>query len=129
MTRSVRVLRVFDDGTAEVSAPRQSACGESCADCGGCSPVKRQIVIKANTSGHELSPGDMVLIENPGVILASCIAFLPEIILFFCGYAAFGQIGGLFGFLTGCAAAVLLARVFKAESKVIGVTDGASGNG
>ena len=36
MTQIATVERVFQNGTAEISVPRKSACGHDCEECAGC---------------------------------------------------------------------------------------------
>ena len=66
MIQTAKVTRVLDNGTAEVAAKRQSACGHDCSKCGGgCSELMVSSTVSVVASNPvRAMPGDMVRVES-----------------------------------------------------------------
>lgn len=120
MRQQVTVKRIIGGNLAEVYLARASACGKSCASCGGgCSGPQEIITVTAQNS-IEAQPGDQVIIEtDSGKILSiAAIVYLLPIILFFLLYLPFlnrdfGAVLGALGFFGGCVFAVLYNKKYS----------------
>ncbi len=125
MRQKVQIMKRFEDGTAEVSMTRQSACAGDCHKCGGCASQTQQVSIRAkNEIGA--SVGDWVYVEAETKVVFSAVflLYLVPIILFFLGYflgfltpVAPGYVA-LFGFAVGMIPVVLYDR-FVAKRKLL----------
>ena len=107
MTQTVRVQRVFEDGTARVVHVRQSACSGDCHKCSGCGAAQETMVLTArNPIGAGV--GDLVVIESQSgpVLAAAAVFYMIPLVLFFLGYLAGDGFWGK-GPLCGCAAFAL----------------------
>ena len=123
MVQTAKVIRVLEDGRAEVSVKRQSACGHDCAKCGGgCAElaVMPTVTVRAENPIRAMA-GDMVTVESASkrILGAAVMVYLVPLILFFAGYflgaaAGAGEGGavvvGLVGFAAGLLCAVALDR-------------------
>ncbi len=104
MTQTVRVLKNFPDGTAQVIHIRQSACSGDCHKCSGCGAAQETLMLTAkNPIGAQA--GDLVILESySGPVLAAAAAlYILPLVLFFLGY----PVGALLwerGALTACLA-------------------------
>lgn len=114
MTQIATVKRLIEDHKAEILVQRQSACGHSCATCGGCGPEGAAQV--AAVAENELSarPGDTVRVESESgqVLKLAAVLYLMPILLLFVGYflakgLGLGE-GGSLGVGLGCMAAAFL---------------------
>ncbi len=104
MTQTVRVQKLFKDGTAQVIHVRQSACSGDCHKCSGCGAAQESLTLVAqNPIGAR--PGDLVVIEarTGPVLTAAAVLYLLPLVLFFLGYPAGSLLWGK-GPLTGSAA-------------------------
>ena len=123
MIQTAKVIRILEDGRAEVSVQRQSACGHDCSKCGGgCAElaVLPTVVVKAENPVRAMA-GDTVTVESSShqVLKAAAVVYLVPFLLFFIGYFS-GSAGGLgdgiavifgiVGFLLGLLCAVALDR-------------------
>ena len=126
MTQQVRLLRLNDDGTAEVVHIRQSACSGDCHKCSGCGAAKETIVLTAhNPLGAQ--PGDLVVIrsETGPVLAAAAVVYLIPLLLFIAGYLigltvwGSGALLGCGAFLAGVAIAVFYDRRVAAKRKTV----------
>lgn len=87
MTQIATVERLLDDGFAEISVPRKSACGHDCEECAGCGMTGAAIKARARNSA-EAQPGDKVVVESSTKKLFGVIAlvYLLPVIFFLLGY-------------------------------------------
>ena len=131
MIQTAKVTKILDNGTAEVSVKRQSACGHDCSKCGGgCSElmVSSTVSVVAANPGRAM-PGDMVRVESStgGVLKAAVVVYLVPFILFFLGYficaaarrssGVSAAVGGI-GFSIGVLLAVLLDRQVRRDRSI-----------
>lgn len=130
MTQTVRVLKNFPDGTAQVIHVRQSACSGDCHKCSGCGAAQETLMLTANNPIGARA-GDLVTLEShSGPVLAAAAAlYILPLVLFFLGYLA-GELLWELGALTAClafAAGIALSviydrRVLKKRSTVYTIT-------
>lgn len=87
MTQSAIVKRILGDGYAEVHVERISACGKSCASCGGGCAEKKIISVRAANLA-KAKPGDRVVIESAtkGILGAAMLVYMVPILFFFAAY-------------------------------------------
>ena len=107
MTQTVRVQRVFENGTARVMHIRQSACSGDCHKCSGCGAAQETLTLTAlNPIGAKA--GDLVVIESQSgpVLAAAAVLYVLPLVMFFAGYLA-GSLLWEKGALLGCVAFVL----------------------
>ena len=77
MIQTAKVIRILEDGRAEVSVQRQSACGHDCSKCGGgCAElaVLPTVVVKAENPVRAMA-GDTVTVESSSHQVLSFIWF------------------------------------------------------
>ncbi len=128
MTQKVTVLSV-EGARARVIHNRPTACHGDCDQCaGGCGSMaaKERIIVEAENS-IGARPGDQVLIEgDTGKVAAAIVlVYVLPMVLFFLGYFVAealnfsGTPAGLFGFLLGIVAAVLVSRSQKKKGTEI----------
>ncbi|OHW62612.1 SoxR reducing system protein RseC [Andreesenia angusta] len=109
MDQRGRVVKVEGE-IAQISIIRASACGDSCASCGGeCSPD--EVTVGAKTNGKDLRVGDIVEISGSTkkMLVSAFLAYLVPLILLMAGTIfgtmKFKEIGvesyELYGFLVG----------------------------
>lgn len=86
MTQSGVVTKLLDDGRAEVSVERGTACGGHCDGCETCI-YDTTLRIPAVNSIHA-RVGDRVILESGtgSVVGAAMLVYLLPILLFFAGY-------------------------------------------
>lgn len=126
MVQTARVKRLLDDGRAEVTVPRKSACGHDCSQCGGgCSEMLVQMEVSTVAANPvHAEPGDTVRVESDskGILRIAAVVYLVPFLLFFVGYylggGLFASEGGAIaaaigGFVLGLGCAVLLDRQVK----------------
>lgn len=79
-------VRKVEADKAYVVIKRQSACGENCANCGGCTQKENEIVAK-NTLGAAC--GDCVVVEmsDKKVLGAAFVFYIMPLIIFLIVYA------------------------------------------
>ena len=111
MQQLVKVLRCYDNGTAQVVYLRQSACSGDCHKCSGCGAAEQTMIFTAqNPIGAK--PGDLVKVESASgpVLQAAAVLYLLPLALFIAGYLVGmqWQLGGLVG---GLAFALSIALV------------------
>lgn len=136
MEQTVRVRRVFPDGTAEVFHLRQSACSGDCHKCSGCGAAQETLIFTArNPIGAE--PGDNVVVKSEtGPVLASAaVLYMSPLVLFFLGYImgdllwSLGGLAGCLAFVLGIGAAVIYDRkVLEKKKTIYTITGWAGGN-
>ena len=125
MTQTVRVLKNFPDGTAQVVHVRQSACSGDCHKCSGCGAAQEQLMLTAeNPIGAR--PGDTVVIssETGPVLTGAAVLYMLPLVLFFAGYALgtlwkLGALMGCLAFALGIGLCVLYDRKFAKKRKNI----------
>lgn len=123
---TVTALPAASGGPVEVSVVRQTACGHSCENCGGCAAGKNaRMVVKAEAD-IPLQPGDRVEIASGnGVLGAAALVYLGPLFLFLLGYLLAGALsegarylcGGL-GFILGLAGAMAWDRRVKRSAGI-----------
>ena len=115
MEQTVRVQKVFEDGTAKVSCIRQSACSGDCHQCARCGAAKEQVcLIAGNPIGAR--PGDLVTVSSDsGAVLRNAfVLYIIPLVMFFLGYCL-GALLWKQGAAVGCAgfaAGIILAVVY-----------------
>lgn len=81
-------VRELDGEFARIVIKRQTACGENCANCGGCSEKYNEV-----TARNEMGalPGDTVLIEmdDKTVLSAAFWVYIFPLMIFLAGYGVF----------------------------------------
>lgn len=89
MTQTARVKALLENGLAEVSVHRQSACGHDCSQCSGCElTITRSDLMVTAENYLGARPGDIVLVEsaNSDILGAAVVVYLVPFLLFFVGY-------------------------------------------
>lgn len=122
MEKIGRIRQLGDDGTAQVTILRESACSGDCHKCAGCGAQQQTLTFTAvNAIGAK--PGELVTVrtESAPVLAAAAILYMVPVALFFLGYALGAALWNK-GALTGCLAFLLgifLAAVYdrKVASK------------
>ena len=82
MKNTARVIKILEDGMAEIMVLRDGACLKGCASCGGC-PEKSKAVYAAAVNPLGADEGDFVIIETPtGIInkLAVLVYLFPLVV-------------------------------------------------
>ena len=90
MEQIATVEKIVDAGHAEITVPRQSACGHNCADCAGCGIVAGSYTIHAVArNGIQAKPGDKVVVEGSTrkVLGVAALVYVVPFVCFFLGYA------------------------------------------
>ena len=87
MTQIATVERLLNNGFAEISVPRKSACGHDCEECAGCGMTGAAIKARARNA-VDAQPGDKVVVESSTKKLFGVIAlvYLLPVIFFLLGY-------------------------------------------
>lgn len=78
-------VRKTDGKTAYIVIKRESACGENCANCGGCKNKTNEI---AASNEINAKPGDTVTVEmeDGRVLMAAFMVYILPLIIFFTAY-------------------------------------------
>lgn len=136
MEQTVRVRRVFPDGTAEVFHVRQSACSGDCHKCSGCGAAQETVMFTAqNPIGAK--PGDNVVVksETGPVLTSAAVLYMIPLVLFFAGYVlgdalwSLGALVGCLAFVLGILGAVVYdRRVLEKKKTIYTITGLAGGN-
>ena len=87
MTQIATVEKILNEGYAEVSVPRKSACGHDCEECAGCGMTGAAIKARArNDIGAQ--PGDKVVVESSTRKIFGVVAlvYVLPVVLFLLGY-------------------------------------------
>ena len=125
MTQVATVNKIINDEFAEITVPRQSACGHNCADCAGCGMTGGYSVHAVAHNHIQAKPGDKVVVEGSTrkVLGVAVLVYVGPFICFFLGYAlghiffSFGDgMSGLVGaicFLLGLIPAFVYNRYAK----------------
>ena len=87
MTQIATVEKLLDNGYAEISVPRKSACGHDCEECAGCGMTGAAIYARAKNLPNA-SPGQKVVVESStkkllGVVV---LVYVLPVIFFLLGY-------------------------------------------
>ena len=108
MTQIATVERLLDNGYAEISVPRKSACGHDCEECAGCGMTGAAIKARAR-NGADAQPGDKVVVESSTKKLFGVIAlvYLLPVIFFLLGYFLTGGLPEKLRYVIAIAAAVI----------------------
>ena len=130
MEQSVKVTRVFPNGTAQVVRIRESACSGDCHKCSGCGAAEQKMLFLAqNPIGAR--PGDLVIVsaDSAPVLKAAAVLYILPLVLFLAGYIGgmylnmAGWLGAL-GFLLGIAAVVVYDRRTAKKQETISTITG-----
>lgn len=126
MTQTVRVQKLFEDGTAQVILVRQSACSGDCHQCSGCGAAQETLLLTAkNPIGARA--GELVVIESQSgpVLAAAAVLYMVPLMLFFVGYLmgsllwSNGPLIGCIAFGFGIVASVLYDRLVVKKRKTV----------
>ena len=82
MTQNATVLAVHDNGRADISVKRISACGENCASCAAHCANRDILATALNKAGAEV--GDSVVVESSTskvIKIAVVVYFIPLVVL------------------------------------------------
>lgn len=87
MTQDAVVIKVFDNGMAEVAVTRGTACGSNCGNCESCMFQNELTAYAKNSIGA--GRGEKVVIESLSsrIFGAAFLLYIVPFILFFVGYA------------------------------------------
>jgi len=87
MTQIATVEKLLDNGYAEISVPRKSACGHDCEECAGCGMTGASIFARAKNDPGAM-PGDKVVVESSTKKLLGVVAlvYLLPVLGFMLGY-------------------------------------------
>lgn len=120
MEQTVKVCRVYPDGTAQVLRIRESACSGDCHKCSGCGAAQQALLLTANNP-IGAAEGDIVTIEaaTAPVLKAAAVLYLLPLLLFFAAYLSFGALGGGLGFALGIAGVVVYDRQKAKKQKTV----------
>lgn len=108
MEQTVLVRRLIQDGMAEVSLVRESACSGDCHKCAGCGAAQETLIFQAhNPIGAQV--GDVVKVQSKSspVLKAAAVLYLLPLVLFVAGYLLGEHLWGrgvlvsLIGFVLG----------------------------
>ncbi len=128
MLQTATVIAILENGIAQVSVKRASACGHDCTSCGACGIMDKPLVVEADNAICA-KVGDTVEIESETqkVLYLASIVYLVPVLLFFILYFSASAIfekemlsmlfGGI-GFALGLGLAVLCNRR-EAKSKTV----------
>ena len=87
MTQIATVEKILNEGYAEVSVPRKSACGHDCEECAGCGVTGTAVHARArNPIGAQ--PGQKVVVESATRKILGVVAlvYLLPVVGFLLGY-------------------------------------------
>lgn len=102
-------VRETEGEFAKVVIKRQTACGENCGNCGGCSENYNEIIAKNNMGAV---CGDTVLVEmdDKTVLLAALWVYIYPLIIFFVTYGVLSilRVGEIASAVSG----ILLSGIF-----------------
>lgn len=87
MTQIATVEKVFQNGTAEISVPRKSACGHDCEECAGCGVTGKAVYAVAQNPIHA-QVGQKVVVESSSkkLLHIMLIVYILPFALFLFGY-------------------------------------------
>lgn len=108
MTQIATVERILDNGYAEISVPRKSACGHDCEECAGCGMTGASIYARARNL-PEAQPGQKVVVESStrkllGVVV---LVYVLPVIFFLLGYFLTGGLAESVRYVVAIVAAAL----------------------
>ena len=128
MEQKVRVLRLLENGRAQVIHVRESACSGDCHKCSGCGAAKETMLLEAeNPIGARV--GDLVTVssDTKSVLTAAAVVYLLPLVLFFLGYALAGGWGGGAAFMMGVAFIVWFDRYTARKNDTVYTITGYAG--
>ena len=87
MTQIATVERVFQNGTAEISVPRKSACGHDCEECAGCGVTGTAVYATAQNPIHAQAGQKVVVESSTGKLLGVvAVVYVLPVVFFLLGY-------------------------------------------
>ena len=124
MTQEAVVLKVFENGLAEVAVTRGTACGSNCGNCESCIYANELKAFAVNEAGA--GRGQKVIIESESrkIYRAEFIVYILPLVLMIAGYAAAMLAGAregiciLSAFGALIASAVILVVTQRGKSKI-----------
>lgn len=125
MEQIVRVREVYDDGTAQVTLVRESACSGDCHKCSGCGAAKQTLLVTAqNAIGASVGEWVRLRSDTAPVMKGAAVLYILPLVLFFVGYAigaawSLGAWFGGIGFGLGIGGAVAYDRLVSAKRKPV----------
>ena len=108
MAQVATVEEILDNGYAQISVPRKSACGHDCENCAGCGVTGAAVRARArNTIGAQ--PGQKVIVESSTKKLLGVVAlvYILPLICFLLGYFLSAGLGETVRSLIAITAAAL----------------------
>ncbi|MBR5479625.1 MAG: SoxR reducing system RseC family protein [Clostridia bacterium] len=87
MRQTGKIIAILQNGKAQVSIKRASACGHDCTSCGACGAQAKPIVTEVvNNVGAKV--GDSVEIESKTsrILGLACVVYMIPLVLFFAFY-------------------------------------------
>ncbi len=110
-----RIRRLEQDGRAQVTVLRESACSGDCHKCAGCGAQPEAVTFTAeNPIGAKAGELVNIQAESGPVLTAAAVLYMVPIVLFFAGYAlgaVLWRLGALFGCI-GFVLGIVLAAVY-----------------
>ncbi len=125
MTQIATVEKILNEGYAEVSVPRKSACGHDCEECAGCGVTGTAVHARArNPIGAQ--PGQKVVVESSTqkMLRIVVLVYLIPVVLFLAGYVITSMLTASVavqyavagaGFVLGIVFAILYDRRLRAR--------------
>lgn len=127
MTQTALVTRLNNNGFAEVSVLRGTACGGNCHSCGGTCSYKTELTVQAKNI-VSAKPGDKVTISSSSskIIGASALVYILPLITFFLGYGlaslffaeAMSIVISILAFILGCLMVVLINKKIISKNPI-----------
>lgn len=124
MTQDAVVLKVFDNGLAEVAVTRGTACGSNCGNCESCIYASELKAFAVNEAGA--ARGQKVIIESESgkIYKAEFVVYILPMVLMIAGYVIAMLAGAkegmciLVAFLALAVSAVILIINQRGKSQI-----------
>lgn len=133
MEQTVKVTKVFPNGTAQVVRIRESACSGDCHKCSGCGAQQQTMLFLANNP-IGAAQGDMVIVSTASapVLKAAAILYILPLVLFLVGYIGGAYLGlsgwlGALGFALGIGGVIAYDRRAAKKRETIYTITGFAG--
>ncbi len=102
-------VRTIDGELAKVVIKRETACGENCANCGGCSEKFNEVTAK-NEIGAKAGDTVVVEMDDKTVLMTAFLVYILPLIIFFTGYGVLYAFG--FSEILSAVLGILLSGAF-----------------
>ncbi|MBO4914932.1 MAG: SoxR reducing system RseC family protein [Oscillospiraceae bacterium] len=128
MTQIATVETLLQDGRAEITVARKTACAHDCSECAGCgatpSPVR---AVAVNAVGAVKGQKVVVESESKQVIGAALLVYILPFVLFFITYFACSgllsdvvrSLAAILAFMAGVAVAIFADRRLKRNGGMV----------